>query len=65
MTPEGEEALFEFGVVILGEVAEELAERFPLLFCEVRVVVELMDIADVGKDLLCRDHVFVEIIEVG
>ena len=24
-----------------------------------------LDIADVGKDLLCRDHVFVEVIEIG
>ena len=44
VAPEGEETLFEFGVVILVEVAEKLTDHLSLLFREVRVVIELMDI---------------------
>ena len=65
MTPQAEEALFEFAVVVVGEVAEEAADHLALLVGEVGYIVELVDVAQVGEDLVGRAHVLVEIVEVG
>ena len=65
VTPQAQEALLEFGVMVVGEVAEEAAYHLALFVGEVRDVVELVDVAQVGKHLVGRAHVLVEVVEVG
>ena len=65
MTPQTEEALFEFAVVIGGKVAEEAANHIALFVSEIRHIVELVDIAQIGKHLIGRGHVLIEVVEVG
>ena len=48
-----------------GEIAEEALYHGFLLGREVGHVVELMDVAQVGKHLLRIGHVLVDIVEVG
>ena len=49
----------------VGEVAEELLQYLALLLRQVRVIIELMQVADVGKHFLGIGHILVDIIEVG
>ena len=65
MTPQAQEPLFEFTVMVVGEVAEEAAYHLALFVCEIRHIIELVDITEVGKDLIRRSHVFIEVVEVG
>ena len=65
MTPQAQEPLFEFTVMVVGEVAEEAAYHLALFVGEIRHIVELVDISEVGKDLIRRSHVFIEVVEVG
>ena len=65
MAPQTEEPLFEFTVVVIGEVAEEPSYDL-LLFCaEVGNVVEFVDVAEVGKHLVSGGHVLVEVVEIS
>ena len=65
MTPQAQEPLFEFAVVVVGEVAEEAAYHLALFVGEIRHVVKFVDITEVGKDLIRRSHVLIEVVEVG
>ena len=65
VTPETEETLFEFTVVIVGEVAEEAADDLPLFVCKIGEIIEFMDVAQIGKHLVGRAHVLVKVVEVG
>ena len=65
MTPQTEEALFEFAVVVGGKVAKEATNHIALFVREIRYIVELVDIAQIGKHLIGRGHVFIEVVEVG
>ena len=51
--------------MVVREIAEEFLNDFLLFFGEVRHVIELMDVTEVGKELPGRSHVLVHIIEVG
>ena len=65
VTPQTQETLLEFAVVVVGEIAEEPLYGYTLLVSEVRDVVELMDVAQVGKDTVCVGQVLVDVVEVG
>ena len=65
MTPQTEEALFEFAVVVGGKVAEESANHIALFVREIRYIVEFVNIAQIGKHLVGRGHVLIEVVEVG
>ena len=65
MTPQPQEALFEFAVVIGGEVAKEATNHIALFVREIRHIVEFVDIAQIGKHLIGGRHVFIEVVEVG
>ena len=64
-TPQTEEPLFEFAVMIVGKVTEETLYEFALLVGEIRHVIKFVDVAQVGKDTVCRTHILVEVVEVG
>ena len=63
--PQSQEPLFQFTVMILGEVAEEASDHLPLFVGEVGDIVEFMDIPQVLEHLICRAHVLIQIVEVG
>ena len=63
-TPQTEEPLFEFAVMIVGEVTEETLYEFALLVGEIRHIVEFVDVAEVGEDTVGGTHVLVEVVEV-
>ena len=63
--PQSQEALLEFAVMVVAEVGEELADDGALLVGEVTGVVKLVDVAQIGEDLLGGRHVLVDIVEVG
>ena len=63
--PQTEKALFEFAVVVVGEVAKETLYEPALLVGEIGDVVELVDVAEVGEDAVGWTHVLVEVVEVG
>jgi hypothetical protein len=65
MTPETEETLLEYGVVVIAEVAEEAAQDITLLISEIGHVVEFVEVAEIGKDTVGRCHILVYVIEVG
>ena len=65
VAPQAQEAFLEFAVMVFGEVAEESAYHLALLVSEVGHIVELVDVAQVGEDLIGWSHVLVEIVEVG
>ena len=50
VAPQAEESLLQFGVVILGEITKEAANHLALFVGEIRNVVELVDVAQVGED---------------
>ena len=65
MAPKTQETLFELGVVVFREIAEEALYHLTLLVGEIRDVVEFVDVAQVGKDAVGGGHVLVYIIEIG
>ena len=65
VAPQAQETLFEFGLVLLGEMAEEMAQQLALLIGEIAQVVELVDVAQVGKHTVGIGHVLVDIVEVA
>ena len=65
MAPEPQETLLELCVVFGGEVAEEAAYHLALLVGEVGDVVELVDVAQIGKYAVGICHILVNVIEVG
>ena len=65
MAPQTEETLLQFSVVILREIAEKAANHLTLFVGEIRNVVELMDVAQVGKDTVGICQIFVNIVEVS
>ena len=64
-TPQTEESLLEFAVVLVREVAEEALQQLSLLGGEIRHVVEFVNVAQVGEYLVGRPHVLVEVVKVG
>ena len=65
VAPQAQEPFLEFAVMVVGEVAEEAAYHLALLVGEVGHIVELVDVAEVGEDLIGWPHVLVEVVEVG
>ena len=63
--PQSEETLLQLRLVLVGEVAEEAAQQLPLLVGEVAQVVQLVDVAQVGKHLVGVGHVLVDVVEVA
>ena len=63
--PQSQEPLFQFAVMILGEVAEEASEYLALFVSEVGDVIEFVDVSQVLEHLVCRPHVLIQIVEVG
>ena len=57
--------LFEFGGLVLAEVAEEEFECLHLLRRQIRHVVEFVQVAQVAEHLRCVGHVLVDVVEVG
>ena len=51
--------------MVVSEVVEELPDHLFLVICEIGNVIQLMDIAQVGEELLGVYHVLVHIVEVG
>jgi hypothetical protein len=64
-TPQTEESLLEFAVVLVREVAEEALQQLSLLGGKIRHVVEFVNVAQVGEHLVGRPHVLVEVVKVG
>ena len=65
VAPQAQEPFLEFAVMVVGEVAEEAAYHLALLVGKVGHIVELVDVAEVGEDLIGWPHVLVEVVEVG
>ena len=65
MAPELQEALLKLGGVVIGEVAEELADDVLLFRGEEGTVVELVDVAYVGEDPIGGRHVLIDVVEVA
>ena len=65
MVPKLQEALFEDGVLLFREIAEELGQQRLLLFGEIIDVVHLVNVAQIGKHLVGISHVLVDVIKVG
>ena len=65
VAPKAQEAFLQFCVVVVGEVAEEAAYHFALLFGEVGNVVQFVNVTQVGKHAVGICHVLVDIVEVG
>ena len=55
----------ELGVVVVGEIAEESFQDALLLLAQIGHVVELVQVAQIGKHLVGIGHVLVYIVEVG
>ena len=64
MAPEVEKTLFEFAVVVFREVDEELLDNGFLLVCQIRYVVQLVNVSQIGKHLVGFSHVLVYVVEV-
>ena len=65
MAPKPQETLFELGIVVFREIAEEALYYLALLVGEVGDVVELVDVAQVGKHAVGVGHVLVDVIEIA
>ena len=65
VAPQAQETLFEFGLMLLGEMAEEMAQQFALLVGKIAQVVEFVDVAQVGKYAVGVGHVLVDVVEVA
>ena len=65
MVPEFQKSFFQLAVVVGTEILEELLECLDLLCRQIRSVVKLMVIAEVGKHLVGVGHILVEVVEVG
>ena len=65
VAPEAQEALLQLRLVLFGEVAEEVFQELALLIGKVAEVVELMDVAQVGKDTVGIGHILVDVVEVA
>ena len=63
--PQLEESLLELTVVAVGEIAEEVAQHVTLFVGEVRYVVKLVQVAQVGKHAVGVGHVLVDVVEVA
>ena len=51
--------------MVVAEVSEEVADNGFLLLIEIVDVVEFVDIAEMGKHLVGRGHILVDVVEVG
>ena len=65
MTPESQEPFLEFRVMVVGKVTEEATDHIPLFVGKITHIIQLVDIPDIGEDLISRSHVLVEVVEVG
>ena len=65
LRPESQEPLFEYGVMVGREMAEEVSDDVLLLGRQVVGAVVLVEVAQVGKDLVGVGHALVDIVEVG
>ena len=57
--------LFEFGGLVLAEIAEEQFQRLHLFFRQIRHVVEFVQVAQIAEHLRRVGHVLVDVVEVG
>ena len=65
VAPQTQEALFELRLVLFSEVAEKVLQQLALLIGKVAEVVELMDVAQVGKDTVGIGHILVDVVEIA
>ena len=65
VAPQAQEALLELGLVLLGEMAEEVLQELALLIGEIAQVVELVDVAQVGEDAVGISHILVDVVEIA
>ena len=64
VAPQPQEALLQLAVVLQGKVAEKAANHGALLVGQVRDVVQLVDVAQIGEDAVGIGHVLVDVVEV-
>ena len=64
VAPQPQEALLQLAVVLQGKVAEKSSNHGTLLVGQVRDVVQLVDVAQIGEDAVGIGHVLVDVVEV-
>ena len=51
--------------MIIREIAEEFLDHFFLIVCEIRNIVEFVDVTQIGKEQFGIYHVLIYIVKIG